>query len=146
VVLSYTASVILVALALLGLWQLIQDLTAWLLRGELGQRPPASLLIIVRNREQEIEGLLRYLLHEITPESFSDIVVVDAGSADLTAPILDRLARDYPVLQVVQAAPDSRPVAEAMPLCRGAVVHVLDLTNRLSFRQFIRVVNSLAKI
>lgn len=144
-VLSYTAAVVLLFLAIVGLWDILQDLSDWLLRPKLMVRPSTSLLIIVRDREQEIEGLVRFLLGEITQESFRDVIVVDVGSVDLTAAILDRLADHYPILQVLHISREERPVAAAMPLCRGSVVHVLDLNTRLSAREFMVMVSSLAK-
>jgi hypothetical protein len=132
-------------LAIIGLWDLIKDISAWLLRPHLVEKPSTSLMIIVRDREQEIEGLVRFLLGEITQESFLDVIVVDVGSVDLTAAILDRLADRYPILQVLHISCEERPVAAAMPLCRGSVVHVLDLNTRLSADEFMIMVSSLAK-
>lgn len=144
--LSYSVSVIMVSLALYGLWYLIKDAWNWFITLRFIHLPDASFVILVRNMEYEIEDLLRYLVNEMADGGHEyDAVVVDCGSDDLTPVILYRLAAEMPVLTVFNGARSLRPVAEALPLCRGAVVHVLDLTNRLKGEEFMAVVSSLLR-
>ncbi|MBP2636903.1 MAG: hypothetical protein H6Q72_2810 [Firmicutes bacterium] len=144
--LSYTASVILVSLALYGLWYVIKDMWAWCTGLAYMQLPDASFVILVHNMEYELEELLRFLAAEMATGSYEcDVIVVDCGSDDLTPAILRRLASEMPGLTVVSAGRAMRPVAEVLPICRGAVVHVLDLTGRLKTRQFMAVVSSLLR-
>ncbi len=144
--LSYTASVILVSLALYGLWYVIKDMWAWFNALQFMQLPAASFVILVHNMEYEVEELLRYLVWEMAEGGHDyDVIVVDCGSDDLTPAILRRLAGEMSVLTVVCAMRSVRPIAEVMPLCRGAVVHVLDLTGRLKSGQFMAVVSSLLR-
>lgn len=128
----YWLTVLVVSLALYGLWHFARDLfSLWPCFGRV--RPlSASLLVIVRNAETTIECHLRHLLSETVQETaWQEIVVVDHGSDDLTAPILDRLAAGCPRLKVVHLPPAARPVGEAMSFCRGDVVEILDMVNRL---------------
>lgn len=143
---SYSVSVILVSLALYGLWYVSKDVWNWFTTLKFMRLPAASFVILVHNMEYEVEDLLRYLVNEITDGSHEyDVVVVDCGSDDLTPAILRRLAAEMPVLTVVNAPQATRPLAEVLPLCRGAVVHVLDLTGRLKSKQFMVVVSALLR-
>ena len=144
--LSYTASVILVSLALYGLWYVIKDIWAWLTGFVYLQLPDASFVILVHNMEYELEELLRFLAAEMADGNYEcDVIAVDCGSDDLTLAILRRLAAELPGLTVVSAGRAIRPVDEVLPICRGAVVHVLDLTGRLKAGQFMAVVSSLLR-
>lgn len=144
--LSYSASVIMVSLALYGLWYVIKDIWNWFTTLEFVRLPGASFVILVRNIEYEVEDLMRYLANEIADSGQEcDAIIVDCGSDDLTPTILKRLAGEITVLTVVSGGRAVRPVAEVLPLCRGGVVHVLDLTGRLQVEQFMAVVSSLLR-
>ena len=143
---SYTASVILLSLAMYGMWYCIRDLWKWWLEPRLLSVPSCSFLIVVRNLDYRVEDLLRYLAHEIEGAEFEcDIVVVDVSSDDLTAVILDRLVDDIPHLSVVAFSAGMRPVSDAIALCRGSVVHVMDLANRMSVDEFMVAVCGLLR-
>ncbi|SDD78122.1 hypothetical protein [Sporomusa acidovorans] len=144
--LSYSATVILLSLALYGLWYILKDAWGWFTTLEFVRLPTASFVILVHNMEYEVEDLMRFLIKEMAEGGHEiDVVVVDCGSDDLTPTILRRLAGEMPALTVVNSVSMARPVAEALPLCRGAVVHVLDLTSRLKSKQFMAVVSSLLR-
>ncbi len=143
---SYTASVILLSLAMYGMWYCIRDLWKWWLEPRLLSVPSCSFLIVVRNLDYRVEDLLRYLAHEIEgAELECDIVVVDVSLDDLTAVILDRLVDDIPHLSVVEFSAGMRPVSDAIALCRGSVVHVMDLANRMSVDEFMVAVCGLLR-
>lgn len=143
---SYTASVILLSLAMYGMWYCIRDLWKWWLAPRLLSVPSCSFLIVVRNLDYRVEDLLRYLAHEIEGAEFEcDIVVVDVSSDDLTAVILDRLADDIPHLSVVAFSAGMRPASDAIALCRGNVVHVMDLANRMNVDEFMVAVCGLLR-
>lgn len=128
----YWLTVIIVSLALYGLWHFGRDLCALWTGSGPGRPLSASLLVIVRNAEDTVECHLRRLLGETLLDSpWREIVVVDHGSDDLTPAILDRLAAVSAVLKIVHLPPDARPVGEAMPFCCGDIVEVVDLVNRL---------------
>ncbi|HWR45804.1 hypothetical protein [Sporomusa sp.] len=144
--LSYSASIIIVSLALYGLWYVLKDVWNWFTTLELVRLPDASFIIVLKNMEHEVEDLMRYIANEIEDGSHDvDVVVVDCGSDDLTPTILNRLASEMPVLTVVHSVRSQRPVADAIPLCRGSVVHVLDLISRLKPEEFMVVVASLLR-
>ncbi|MDD4599632.1 MAG: glycosyltransferase [Negativicutes bacterium] len=141
---SYFVSVIMVSLALYGGWLLLRDMWDMFIEPQLAELPSASFLIIVQDCEQEIEGLLYFLINQLERyDSDYDIVVVDNHSGDLTPSILARLSDAHPVVQVIRVPYGRRPVAEGMPLCRGGVVHVMEIGKRLSGEEFMAAVGSL---
>lgn len=143
---SYTASVILLSLAMYGMWYCIRDLWKWWLEPRLLSVPSCSFLIVVRNLDYKVEDLLRYLAHEIERAEYEcDIVVVDVSSDDLTAVILERLVEEVPFLTVVAFSAGMRPVSDAIALCRGSVVHVMDLANRMNADEFMVAVCGLLR-
>ncbi|HWR09567.1 hypothetical protein [Sporomusa sp.] len=144
--LSYSVSIIIVSLALYGLWYVLKDVWNWFTALELVPLPDASFIILLKNMEYEVEDLMRYLVSEIEEGVHGiDAVVVDCGSDDLTPIILQRLAGEMPALTIIHSRSSIRPLTEAMPLCRGSVVHVLDLTTRLKNEEFMAVVASLLR-
>ena len=135
---SYTASVILLSLAIYGGWCLLRDMWQWYLEPRLVRPLGSTFLIFVHNQEEEIEELVRYFLQEMEmSEVECDAVVIDCASTDLTPAILERLATDHPLLHVVTLQDSSRPVGELLPLCRGSVIHILDMSNRLNSSEFL---------
>jgi Glycosyltransferases involved in cell wall biogenesis len=125
-------TVLIVSLALYGLWHFCRDLWGLWPGHTPARQLNISLLIVVRNAAATIENHLRHLLHETAFNPvWREIVVVDHGSDDLTPAILDRLAASSLLLKVVHLSPLARPVGEAMPFCEGDVVEVLDMVNRL---------------
>lgn len=142
--LSYSASVIVVSLALYGLWQVIKDVWKWFISLNYFALPAASFVIIVYNLEYEVEELLRYLDNQLTEaDREDDVIVIDCGSDDLTSAILHRLADELSTFTVVSSSRSAPILTEVLPMCRGAVVHVLDLNGRLNAREFMAVVSSL---
>lgn len=139
---SYITSVIMVSLAIYGGWLLIKDMWEMFIEPRFAQMPSASFLIVTKDCENEIEDMIRYLMSQIEmSDSDSDVVVVDYSSQDITPLILARLADEYcDGLTVLNASPNCRPVAEGMPHCRGGVVHVLDIGNRLNYEEFMLAV------
>ncbi|MCX7781218.1 MAG: hypothetical protein N2491_09965 [Negativicutes bacterium] len=128
---TYGASVALISLAIYGLLCFIHDLWGYYSRHRQKLRTGVSLLLLVKDIEQDIEFLMRDLLELMEHvEGGCDAVVVDCGSSDLTYEIARRLAAEHPAVGVV-SLPGSRPVNEAMPLCRGSVIHILDLIGRM---------------
>lgn len=143
---SYTLSVLLLSFSIYGAWCFIHDLWKWWLEPKLVPRPSGSFLVVVRNLDGDIEDLLRYLARAIAyAEVDWDIVVVDVSSNDFTPVILERLATDNECIQVMVLAAGQRALGEAIPLCRGQVVHVLDLSNRLTTEDFMMAVCGLLR-
>lgn len=131
----YWISVILVALAIYGLWQLWSQFVLLALMPRSSRALSVSLLVVTRNAEASIESAVRYLLQQAElEESWQEVVIVDHGSDDLTPAILCRLAERHPLLRAVCLPAAARPVADGLALCRGEIIEILDLVSRLSDR------------
>jgi len=139
---SYFASVLLLSLAIYGLWQLIHEVWRAYLAWRLPEPLRASLLIIVNNSEMQIESMVRYLLEQAADDSFwCEFVIIDYASEDITPVILDRLEQHYPMLRVFHLSHLARPISEGIAVCRGEVVYVLDFVNRLRVENFTTAIN-----
>ena len=143
---SYTMSVILLSLSMYGIWCFLHDSWKWWLEPHVVPMPSCSFLIVVRNLDGEVEDLFRYLAGKIeSSEMDCDIVVVDVSSNDFTAAILERLAYDIDILTVMTIPSGQRAIGDSVALCRGKVVHILDLSNRMSTEEFMVTVSALLR-
>src|SRR5580692_9282786 len=68
--------------------------------------PDLSILIPAHNEELVIERTLKTLLASDYPAAKIEIIVLNDGSTDGTAAILDRLCKAYPNLQAVHIPPE----------------------------------------
>ena len=120
-------------LACCGLWVVAGHLVQALLNTgrPRGYPPFVSILLVVKNKAQIIEGLASNLarLQERLPPGAPEyeLVVVDDGSRDETPQILERLARRFPHLRVarmgeVGAAAGQSAADIGLFLCRSKVV------------------------
>lgn len=89
--------------ALLGLWHLVSSFWRWLLSFRYVP-PQISLLFLVKDNQEKVEGLFRQLALDC---SFRDlcpapgkVMVFDLGSQDQTLAILRRLAREFSFLHL----------------------------------------------
>lgn len=141
-------------LALIGLWTLLSEVRGLRSRWALppGRGPAISVLLIVRDAADVLEGIVRPLLQPESagwrPRFLYEVVAVDLGSRDESLAILQRLARRDPALRVVAARhgaavpappepgtppeagaadPEVAVLAAAHRLCRHPVVVVCDL-------------------
>jgi len=101
---------------------------------------------VVKDLDEEVEGQFRFLALEIeSAEIDSDIVVVDVSSDYFTAAILERLVSQFDMIKVVVRPAGQQAIIEAIALCRGTVVHMLDLSNRMSPADFMVAVCALLR-
>jgi len=143
---SYTMSVILLSLSMYGIWCFIHDTWQWWLGPHFVRMPSCSFLIVIRNLDEQIEDVFRYVAREIeNTELECDIVAVDVSSNDFTAAILERVASNMESMKVMTVTGSQRPIHDAMALCRGKVVHVLDLSNRMSAEECIIAICALLR-
>lgn len=111
-------------------------LTLWRRLRLLRQRPsiPLSMLVLVQNHADVLEGFLRTLLDfrtRLRGRLSDQLVVLDLGSLDDTPAIVERLAREIPGLYLLRAERRGctcMPVIEtAMGYCQTPAIVVLDL-------------------
>ena len=144
--LSYWVGVILLSLAIYGLWCLTIDCWEWYIKPKFLHLPSASFLFIVKDMEQEIEPLMRHILREMEAASITcEAVVVEAGSEDLTPRILIYLAGECSLLKLVHLPRDERPIPKALPACEGAAVYVFDLVNRMDAKECLAAVHEILR-
>lgn len=144
---SYITSILLFSFALYGIWHVLLDLWDFYHSCRTANPIRASLLVIVQNNEQIIEGIFRSLLRELAANScWRDFVIVDYASEDLTPIILDRLVQNYPQVQVLYLSALAKPVSEGIALCQGEVIYVIDLVSRVPSEQFTAAVDVIKRL
>ncbi|MGL5082997.1 MAG: glycosyltransferase [Microcoleaceae cyanobacterium] len=97
----------------------------------LPQLPFVSLLVAAKNEEAVIEDLVKNLCQIDYPNDSYELWVIDDNSTDQTAQVLDRLAQEYPQLNVLQREGAARggksgALNQVLPLTRGEIVGVFD--------------------
>lgn len=125
---------VLLALAFYGLVAGLAQAARLLHRlGGAGRPAPLSIIVLIRNQEQVIEGVVRRLVSHAAARP-TDLILVDLASTDDTGPILDRLHQQYPSLRLIQLPADHAGKAcdTAMFLVRGPLSFVLDLRYRVA--------------
>lgn len=109
--------------------------------------PPTaiSFLVIARNQEHQIEGVLRSLaalLRSHRTDYRCELVVVDKCSTDETPRIAERLAREFPELRLVRMGENlcngSSASEIGMFACHSRVVVCLDLVDAGEARPLLR--------
>lgn len=125
---AYVLTAALVGLLLIHAWR------RWVEGGPGVEPAPISILIIVRDHEDEIEAFMRPLLGRPIsagpPRVEYELVVVDAGSGDDTWAILSRLAYRRPGLRLLRwhGAQGTDPFQAGRLICRHPVTITVDLT------------------
>ncbi|MEO0947322.1 MAG: glycosyltransferase family 2 protein, partial [Cyanobacteria bacterium J06641_5] len=102
--------------------------------GEAGgdrQRPMFSILVAARNEEAVIDELVRQLCQLDYPRDRYEVWFVNDRSTDNTGPILDRLAQDYPQLNVLHRGANdgggkSGALNQVLTRTRGEFIAVFD--------------------
>lgn len=104
--------------------------------------PVLRILVLIRNQEHHIEGLIRNLADTLqrTALTDSELLLVDLDSGDETPLILQRLTRQYDYMHLMQL-----PKGEATALgevgCffeRNPVAILIDLRGQVDLRQTIQ--------
>lgn len=111
--------------ALVGMWYLASVIWRWLFSFQ-GKGPEISLLFLVRDNEEIVEGLFRQLALDCQFRNLSPpglVAVFDLGSRDHTVAILRGLAREYSI--VIREISLSQ-LGEALGDC-GPGIFVLDM-------------------
>lgn len=145
-VFTYGVSVVLLSFAMFGCLCFLKDLWSWIIQPCFYRIPKISFLVVIKDIEQDIEEMLRHLIQEIEiAELECDVVVVDVGSVDLTYAIAQRLAGEFHPIIALQATEESTAVMQAMPHCKGAVVHVIDTIHRSTPAEFVPMICWLIK-
>lgn len=82
--------------------------------GNGGVRPDVSILVPAKDEAENLPELVRQVREALLPQSFTgELVVIDDGSRDDTAAVLQRLATQHPFLRVVTHR-SQRGIADAL--------------------------------
>lgn len=127
---SWWLEAVVAVLAVYGVLSLLQSLWRWAGERRAFGRPALSVIVVVRELERAVEGLIGELLG--APDGaplVSDIVVVDLGSHDNTPAIVQRMARQYPQVRSLLLPPGmgvDEALAAAVRQCPSPLVLCLD--------------------
>ncbi len=106
----------------------------------LGMQPEVSVIIPAYNEAERIAPVLvaahAYFLTRSEP---FEVLVVDDGSTDRTAEIVERMMRDFPQLRLVRQEPNAgkgSAVARGMQEARGAIRLFADADGATPFEEF----------
>ncbi|MDP2872885.1 MAG: glycosyltransferase [Bacillota bacterium] len=140
---------IVMALAGWGLLVLLVRIWRWLFGAypRVVRKPSVSLLVVARNKETQIEGLVRGLLSIGQRRAGVEIIIVDDRSTDQTPAILERLARRNPSLRVVRMADMGSGVSSAVEvglfLCSSPLVVMLNVDGQANPRALLEATEHL---
>ncbi|MBG9799572.1 glycosyltransferase [Brevibacillus laterosporus] len=100
------------------------------------EHPPfVSVLVPAHNEEKVIERTVKALCSFDYPEDFFEVIVINDCSTDRTGEILDRLAKQYPMLRPLHIHPPEGGTGKSAALnnglrhARGEVLAVYDADN-----------------
>ncbi len=135
-------------LAFCGLWMVAVHLlqVALHIGRPRGYAPFVSILLVVKNKAQIIEGIAGSLarLREYLPPGAPDyeVVVVDDGSSDDTPRILERMARRFPCLRLVRMGEVNNASGQSAAdiglfLCRSKVVLFFQVSGAVTQRTVV---------
>jgi 1,2-diacylglycerol 3-beta-glucosyltransferase len=93
--------------------------------------PMVSLLVAAKNEEAVIHDLVKRMCSLDYPSDRYELWVINDNSTDQTAPLLDRLAAEYPQLNVFHRPANasggkSGALNQVMPLTKGEIIVVFD--------------------
>lgn len=105
-------------------------------------KPKISILFLVRNQDDTVEGLIRRVFAEAYDQPV-EIIVVDTGSADKTKMILERLAARYEMLKFVPFGEVQGISRMIRNLCHGNIIYCIDLTSSISYSLMANTIDSI---
>lgn len=143
---GYETSVILIALAIFGIYCFVKDLWLWSMEPRVETAPRMSLLILVKDIEQDLEDMVRQLMLKIQATGIEcDVILCDYHSEDLTYEIAKRLERDYAALTTVRSRHINLIMSEVLPYARGSTIQILDVVKRIKPEEFFGIITSIFK-
>lgn len=91
-------------MAIYGAWALISSIVSSMRQIVRRSNPGIKLVLMVKNQEDTIEGIIRYILNADIPAkamSGHKLTVLDMSSGDDTFKILSTLKKDCPNLEIL---------------------------------------------
>ena len=137
---------IVLILAAWGLVGLLDLLVTWIWGLRPQREAGLTMLVLVQNEADQVEGFLRTLLSLVgNGRPSTRVVVVDVASTDETAAVLERMERHERRLSVVHLPPEqaSRACETAIFLCDTPVKVIVDLRGRVDREALLRQIATL---
>lgn len=103
--------------------------------------PEISLLFLVKNQENTIEGLVRRIFAAAYSQPV-EVIAIDAGSTDKTRMILERLAAKSCMLKFVPSS-EVQLSKRMQNLCHGNIVYYFDLTSSINYNLMAKTLDSI---
>ena len=106
--------------------------------------PVMTMVFLVRNQEDIIEGLIRDVYADtcITP---IEVVVMDLGSDDQTRMILERLVENFPGFYCLISKDEPETLKRVYDLCHGSTIYFFDLTKSINYGLMSRTIHSILR-
>lgn len=104
--------------------------------------PKISLLFLVRNQEDTIEGLIRRVFADTYAQSV-ELIAVDTGSVDQTRMILERLAAKFEMIQFISSGEVQGISRKIRNLCHGNTIYCFDLTSSINYSLMAHTIDSI---
>lgn len=104
--------------------------------------PELSLMFLVKNQEETIEGLIRRVFADVRSQSI-ELIVVDTGSVDGTKLILERLVNKFEELKVIPLCEGQGFSRKLQSLCQGKRIYCFDLTSAINYRMMVNTIDSI---
>lgn len=130
--------VLIIALYVLGLLAFLVGLFLPRRRPAAGDRTTVSVVIAARNEAENIGSLLKDLVHQTYPSQLLEIIVVNDGSSDKTAEIVESFTQGNPNIRLLHAkdgpawmAPKKYALETGVRAARGELILVTDADCRV---------------
>lgn len=108
-------------LAIYGLLMLVSGIAESIRCRVRGRRPRVRVILLVRDSEEHIEYIVRSAVRKELPArllSDAKLTIMDAGSADNTYELLERLREMYPCIEVCRISDMERILTDMAPVRR----------------------------
>lgn len=109
--------------------------------------PELCVVLLVKNAEDYIEGVIRTLAAKIVLEEeeagFFKLMVVDDCSEDATPKILELLNREFHFLHVIRMSrltTQKSSIEAALSVCEEDVVCIMDVTHKAAPQKIIEII------
>ena len=143
---SYCVSVVLLSFAIFGGYCFIKDLWLWHKELKIKEHYPFSIVVLVKDIEEDIEEMIRHLMLEIEiAEMNCDVIIYDDYSQDLTFSIAKRLEREYASLMVIQYNEQNSSFQAMSNAAKGDFIQFLDTIHCINPKEFCEIVTWIFK-
>lgn len=103
--------------------------------------PKLSLLLLVRNQQDIIEGVIRGIRAQLNSRPV-ELIIIDRSSNDQTMQIIERLSIEFPDIRIISDA-EVPPYHELANLCDARDIYCFDITGPVNFSLLSQTIHSI---